>query len=98
VLYVSVIYGFPLGSSLFSPNAVNVAISLMLVGLIMARLFGGLSLVKFLYVPIVSYALTVRDSACIAFLAIIGLLLVVDVLSSIAFDFYSQNLASESLN
>jgi hypothetical protein len=91
---VSVINGFPLANALFTPNAVNIVISLILLGLLAGRLLGGVSLVRFVYIPILCYALTVGSPVCIFFLVVLGLFLVIDVTSSVSFDFYSDNLAA----
>jgi hypothetical protein len=99
VLYVAVINGFSLVPALFPPATATLAIALILAGLLVARVAGGLSLVKFVYIPILCYAIWGgASSSCAGILVAVGVLVVVEVTSSISFDFYSDNLASESLN
>lgn len=58
---------------------------------------------KFVYIPLLAFfiiSINTSTSSHIAFVfvVILSLLIVVDILSNISFDFYSENLSSESLN
>jgi hypothetical protein len=96
VLYVAIVNGFQLSSNLFSYNTANITIALILTGLFLARILSGLSLVKFVYIPILAYAFSALNSstAAIPFLFMVGLLIIIDIVSSVSFDFYSDNLSS----
>lgn len=99
VLYIAIINGFPLGTHLFNPNSANIVICLILMGLLLVRLLNGMSLIRFVYIPILSYALSpINASSSIIIILVIGLFVIMDIISCISFDFYSENLSSESLN
>lgn len=71
--------------------------------MLLFRVFKGISLVKFGYVLMLNYLfqylqLNGIDASIILLITFISLFLVIDVISSMAFDFYNDNIASESIN
>jgi len=71
--------------------------------MLLFRVFKGISLVKFGYVLMLNYLfqylqLNGMDVSIILLITFISLFLVIDVISSMAFDFYNDNITSESIN
>lgn len=98
VLYIAVTNGFLLPKAIFSSSQsnVNTVIALLLGGTFIARLLTGHSLTRFIYIPILAYSLPLLNTslAAIAFLVVTIVLSVADIISSVGFDFYSENLSS----
>lgn len=79
------------------------AISLVFGALLIFRILKGLSLVKFVYIPLLAFSIisintSTTSLTAVVFVVILSLLIAVDIISNISFDFYSENLSSESLN
>lgn len=103
MLYIAVINGFTFSTLLQPDNSSLIAVSLILAALLLFRILKGLSLVKFVYIPLLAFSIiSINNSTsaniAIFFILIISLLIAVDILSNVSFDFYSENLSSESLN
>lgn len=103
MLYIAVINGFTF-SNILQPNTTSlIAISLIFAALLTFRIIKGLSLVKFVYISLLAFSIisintSTSVSIAIIFVVLLGLLIAVDLISNISFDFYSDNLSSESLN
>ena len=99
MLYIAVVNGFTFSSILQANNTSLAAISLVFAALLTFRLLKGLSLVKFVYIPLLAFSIISINTAVSAqiamvFVVMLGLLIAVQLISNISFDFYSENLSA----
>jgi hypothetical protein len=102
ILYLAIINGFSISSILIPNSTSKITVALVLKALLTIRLSKGLSLIRFVYIAFLSYSFTILNTSdpiyAIMFLFFLGIFIAIDILSNISFDFYSENLSSESLN
>jgi hypothetical protein len=98
LIYIPVIYGLPLTKQLLPPNlSIEPTLAIIFVVLLLLRIIRGISMIKGIYV-LVLQSLLIEDVEITASRIILAIcfiaLVAIDIIASISFDFYSDEISS----